>query len=172
MRSRLALAVWLALVALPVTAFAQKVNTDFDPAVDFTKFRTYAWTTGTPSPNPLGEQRIHDMVDKALAAKGLSKVDANPDLVVATHVIVKEQKELSTMGYGGPGAWRWGGTATTSVYTYLQGTLVVDLHDAQAKKLAWRGIGTDTASDKADKNTKKVQKALDKMFKDYPPKAK
>ena len=49
---------------------------------------------------------------------------------------------------------------------------MVDLYDAHTKKLVWRGVGTDTASDKADKNAKEIQKAVDKMFKDYPPKKK
>ncbi len=110
-------------------------------------------------------------MNKALQAKGLKLVTANPDLVVATHAVAKEQKELVSMGYGGP--YRWGGgMGTTSVNTYVQGTLAVDLYNAQTKKLAWRGVGTDTMSDKAEKNAGKVNKAVEKMFKAYPPKAK
>ena len=67
-----------AMVLLPAVAFAQKVNVDFDPAADFSKFKTYAWVDGTPSPNPLGEQRIHDEVDKRMAAAGFTKAAANP----------------------------------------------------------------------------------------------
>jgi hypothetical protein len=170
MRTRILVAAAL-LVLAPLCAFAQKVNTDFDPKTDFSTFKTYAWTEGTPSPNPMGEQRIHDAVNQRLQAKGLKLVTANPDLVVATHVVVKEEKELVSTGYGGP--YRWGGgMGTTSVQTYTQGTLALDLYSAATKKLVWRGVGTDSASDKADKNTQKVNKALDKMFKEYPPKPK
>ena len=162
-----------AMVLLPAVAFAQKVNVDFDPAVDFGKFRTYAWVQGTPSPNPLGEQRVRDEVEKRMAAAGFTKAAANPDVAIATHVLTKEEKEVITTGYGyGGGYYRWGGgmgTTTSQVNSYIQGTLVLDIYDATTKKLAWRGTGTDTASDKADKNAKKVQKALDKMFKEYPP---
>jgi hypothetical protein len=170
MRIRIAVvASVLALASLCV--FAQQVNTDFDPKADFAAFKTYAWTTGTPSPNPLGETRIHDAVNQRLQAKGMKLVTEKPDVFVATHVVTKEQKELNTMGYGG--GWRFGGgMATTSVTTYVQGTLAVDLYSAQTKGLVWRGVGTDTASDKADKNAEKVNKALDKMFKNFPPKAK
>ncbi len=161
----------LAIALLPALALAQKVSTDFDPAVDFGAFKTYAWTTGTPSPNPLGEQRIHDAVDKALQAKGLKLVTSNPDVVVATHAVAKEEKELVSTGYGGP--YRWGGgMSSTSVNTYVKGTLAVDLYSAQTKKLAWRGVGSDTMSDKAEKNAEKVNKAVEKMFKAYPPKPK
>jgi len=162
-----------ALVLLPAVAFAQKVNVDFDPAADFGKFKTYAWVQGTPSPNPLGEQRIHDEVDKRMAAAGFTKAAANPSVAIATHLVTKEEKEVITTGYGyGGGYYRYGGgmgTTTSQVNSYTTGTLVLDMYDAGTKKLAWRGTGTDTASDKADKNAKKVQKALDKMFKQSPP---
>jgi hypothetical protein len=61
------------------------------------------------------------------------------------------------------------GTATTTTSEYLVGTLVVDIFDAKTKGLMFRGAATDEISDKPEKNVKKVQKAADKMFKDFPP---
>jgi len=58
----------VALVLVAGTAFAQKVTTDSDPAAPFASYKTYAWTKGTESTNPLGEKRIHDGVDAKLAA--------------------------------------------------------------------------------------------------------
>jgi hypothetical protein len=166
--SRIAVAV---LALLPAIATAQKVNTDHDPNAPFATYKTFAWTMGTPSPNPLGESRIHDGVAMKLVAAGLQPVADNPDLVVATHAVGKEQTEVRTTGYGG--YYRWGGgMATTTAYTYMVGTLIVDLYDAKTKELVWRGIGQDTLSDKPEKNAQKVTKALDKMFKEYPPKPK
>jgi len=159
-----------AVLLVPAQAFAQKVNVDFDPAAPFAKYKTYGWAKGTPSPNPLGEDRIHAAVEERMKAKGFTKSD-NPDVMIATHVVTKEEKEIISTGYGyGPGYYRYGGGMSTStVNTYLQGTLVLDIYDASAKKLAWRGIATDTVSDKAEKNAKKVDKSLDKMMKEYPP---
>lgn len=154
------------IAASAATALAQKVNTDSDPAAPFSSFKTYAWTVGTPSPNPLGDQRIHDSVDRQLAAKGLTKRADNPDLVVATHVMTHEERQLVANGFGY--GWYGGLGTTVTEQTYVQGTLVVDLYDAHTKKMVWRGTATDTASDKADKNTKKVNKALAKMFERYP----
>jgi hypothetical protein len=45
------------------------------------------------------------------------------------------------------------------------------MYDAKTKMLVWRGTGSGTASEKADKNTEKMDKALDKMFMRYPPNA-
>jgi hypothetical protein len=59
---------WLTLLASIV--LAQSVTYDYDRAVDFSKFKTYAWTRG----------RVVRAIDAALAGKGLAKVEpsANP----------------------------------------------------------------------------------------------
>jgi len=158
----------LAFLTLTAAAYAQNVNTDSDPAARFSEYRTYAWTTGTASPNPLGEQRIHEAVNRQLGAKGLSVNRERPDLVVATHVMSHEEKEIVADGFAYGPWWYGGGITTTRVNTYLQGTLVVDIYDAATKKMIWRGTATDTVSDKAAKNTKKINKALTKMFQRYP----
>jgi L-aminopeptidase/D-esterase-like protein len=79
-------------------------------------------------------------------------VDSNPDLFVVYHVAFKQEKDISSYssGYGGGyGAygWRYGGgwgstSTTTQVRTIVIGTMVIDLADAKAGELAWRGIGT------------------------------
>src|SRR5689334_22388622 len=145
MKVRMLCALTLA-ITMAVVGYAQKVTTDSDPSAPFASYKTYAWTAGTPSPNPLGEQRIHAAVNQQLAAKGMTEVTANPDVYVATHVSTAEQKELIANGFG---PWGFGGGfGTATVQTYVQGTLIVDLYDASTKKMVWRGVGTDTASDK------------------------
>ena len=159
----------IGLLIVPAIAAAQKVSVDADPSASFAAYRTYAWTAGTPSPNPLSEDRIHASVDQQLAARGFTAA-ANPDVYVATHVVTHEQKELVASGFGG--GWGFGGYGTASVETYVQGTLVVDLYDAQTKKLVWRAKATQTVSEKPEKNTAKVNKMLARMFEQYPPRQK
>jgi hypothetical protein len=117
-----------------------------------------------------------DGVDQQLAAKGLKKVDSNPDLWVVYSNSHSEQKQVVGTGYGfGPG-WGWGrgwrsGISTVEYNTYItqQGTLIVELADAKNQQLLWRGSATATISDKSDKNIKTLNSALDKLFKNYPP---
>ena len=161
---------WIAVGALliaPAVVIAQKVTIDSDPAGQFASYKTYGWTAGTPASNPLAESRIHAAVEQQLAAKGFTKSN-NPDVMVATLVATKEQKQLIADGFGGGFMWG-GGYATATVQTYVQGTLVVDVYDAHKKQLVWRATGTDTLSSKPEKNTHKVEKALAKMFEKYPP---
>ena len=49
------------------------------------------------------------------------------------------------------------------------GMLAVNIGDAKTHKLLWLGDARDTLSDNPEKNTKKINKALGKMFKKYPP---
>jgi hypothetical protein len=59
--------------------------------------------------------------------------------------------------------------ASTTVNTVHVGQAVVDIFDAKTKKLVFRGTASDELSDKPEKNEKKIEKATEKMFKDFPP---
>ncbi len=52
------------------------------------------------------------------------------------------------------------------------GTLMVDVYDSKTHQLQWRGTVHEDLSNKASKNTSKLDKAVDKMFDKYPPKGK
>ena len=51
------------------------------------------------------------------------------------------------------------------------GTMAVDLYDPARKQLIWRGDATKTIDLKKnpDNNYKTLQKAMSKLFKNYPP---
>jgi hypothetical protein len=159
------------LLVAPGLVQAQKVTVDYDKGTTFTGYKTYAWTDGTPVKNQLMHQRILDGVDKQLAAKGFVKVEPtnNPDLIVLYHAAVSTQVQLNTTSMGGWG-WRYGGGMTTTDVDKIPiGQLAVDIGDAKTKKLLWVGNASDTLSDDPSKNEKKINNALDKMFKKFPP---
>ena len=174
-------AMWMAagvLALAPGLALAQDVSVDFDKAYDFSKLKTYSITIGTTSGNPLGEKRVITEIDEALAAKGWKKVDqTEADAVVMLHGANEKKQRIDAFYsggyYGGWGYRGWGGmgmgTTTVTTSDYKVGTLVVDIFDARSKALVFRGIASDELSDKPEKNQKKVAKAADKMFKDFPP---
>jgi len=96
--SKRTIAAIASMLVIGTAAYAQKVNTDSDPAAPCSTLTTYAWTAGTPSPNPLAEQRIHAAVDAQLAAKGLMLVNSNPTMFVATHVTTHQQQQVIANG--------------------------------------------------------------------------
>jgi hypothetical protein len=156
----------LALAALTAgVVYAQHVTTDSDPAAPFATYKTYAWTPGTASAVSLTEQRIHEGVNAQLQGKGMTQVDSNPNVFVATHVTTHAVPQVIADGFG---PWGFGGGMAT-VQTYTEGTLVVDLYDATTRKMVWRGVATATVSDKPEKNAVKIDKSLAKLFARYPP---
>jgi hypothetical protein len=64
------------------------------------------------------------------------------------------------------------GTATTEVIPEKIGNLTVDIFDSQSKQLIFRGRASEALSSKPEKNEKKMEEAVDKMFKHFPPPAK
>jgi hypothetical protein len=173
-----------ALVLVPALALAQKTTYDFDKSANFAGYKTYATKDGTKVGQQLIDDRIEKAIEGAMAAKGFTKSDANPDVFVVYHVAFDKQKDISTFssGYGGgygPYGWGWGGgwgggTTSTQVRDILIGTLVVDIADAKTKQMVWRGMGVkevDTTA-KPDKRDKSITNAVNKIFKNYPPKQK
>ena len=171
-----------ALLLVPALVMAQKVTYDYEKTANFSSFKTYAHKEGTKVGQPLIDDRIVAAIDAAMAAKGFTKSESNPDVFVVYHIAFDKQKDISTFSSGGgygPYGWGWGGgwaggTTTTQVRDILIGTLVIDLADAKKGQLAWRGVGTkevDTQA-KPDKRDKSITNAVNKIFKNYPPKQK
>jgi hypothetical protein len=159
------------LCLLSTIALADNVYVDYNHAIDFSKFKTYAWGQGA-NPNAIQDsillQTAQSDVNSQLALKGLQMVQEsqNPDIVVVMSSGLKQQTSYNAWGTGG---WRWGGgMASVTPETSDVGTLVVDVYDANGKQMIWRGISQDTLSTKGSKNEKEMNKAIDKMFKQYP----
>lgn len=156
---------------LSAAALAQTVYVDYNHNADFTKFKTYAWGQNE-NPNAIQDsilmQNAKQSIDSQLTAKGLQKVEEsqNPDLIVVASSGMKQQTSYNAWGTGG---WRMGGgMASVTPETTNIGTLVVDLYDANGKKMIWRGIAQNALSKKGSKNEKEINKAIEKMFKQYP----
>ena len=163
------------VLAVAGAARAQDVKVDYDKAANFGAIKTFSLKLGTTWGNPIGEKRVVDEITGALVAKGWAVApEGQADAQVVLHGASQTKRSLSTFysGMGGYGYRGWGGgmgSATTTESEYVVGTLVVDIFDKTGKNLLWRGIAQDEASDKPEKNIKKVAKASDKLFKEFPP---
>jgi hypothetical protein len=156
--------------ALAAVVAAQEVRTDYDHNTSFEQFHTYSWGK-VQTTNPLWESRIEEAVDRQLAAKGWQKVPSGGDVVISAVGATHNQQEYNTFYDGMGGGWGWGGFGeeTTTTQNYRVGSLVVDMYNAGNKHLVWRGVSSDTLSDNAEHNEKNLDKAIDKMFKKFPP---
>ncbi len=176
--------------AMTITAAqAQNVKTDWNHRLNFTQYHTFSFGKVKTS-DPLYEHRLRADVTQALTAKGMTMVPSGGDVVITaigqTHVKTEYDSFYNGLGgdgFGWGGGWGgWGGgwgdgmggmgENTTTEQQIPVGTLVVDLYDGHSKQLAWRGESSEDLSNNGSKDRKEVEKAVSKMFKDYPPKEK
>jgi Domain of unknown function (DUF4136) len=178
--TKLAVAGLIALMVSCVT-YGQDVITNYLPGTDFSKYHTYKWVTIGPNgvPDEILNSQIKQSVDSQLVAKGLTKVDGDKaDLVIRYRVSVDRQKQWNATGIGdlvrSPGFDTAMGSATATSTTIEIGTLVLDLYDAAAKRLIWTGHVTNAINPSKDpqKNQKNIDKAMQKLLKDFPPRRK
>jgi len=128
---------------------------------------------GWCSPNQIVDAQIKQAVDSQLASKGLSKTDNDKaDLYVGYQIALDKEKQWNAFGTGGV---RWGGgMASATSSTITNGSLVLDMYDPTTKQLVWTGNATKTLdpSGNQEKNQKNLDKATEKLLKNYPPKQK
>ncbi len=181
----LALAGLLFFCLWPVAAHA-KMATDFNPNLDFSRYKTFAYIGGVESLarlqlNPqLLSDRIHRSITRELTAKGLREVQPqeNPDLVVRYSVQTESDATVTgSLNWGTYGSYYYG--YWTVMYTTMntpmtrKGLLGIELIDAKARDLAWRlFVSEKIIHNDFDKIWNEADKNIIKGFKNYPPTAK
>ena len=168
------------LASLPAAA---KTATDFNPNLNFSEFKTFAYIGGVEqlarmplNPDQIKNQ-IHRAVVRELTAKGLREVqpEENPDLVVRYYLESETNGHMTgtanwaTYGNYYYGHWSVMYLSMDPVVTH-QGTLNIELINAKTRDLAWRLF----ASERVVRTTpEKIAKTMDgnikKAFKEYPP---
>jgi Domain of unknown function (DUF4136) len=149
-------------------AIGQQVSVNYDHNASFSQYHTYAWGSNNKNQiqNSILAQVAQQDIEAAMQQKGLQKVEEsqNPDLVLAASGGEREQTSYNAWGMRGIG----GGMGGISPQENVEATMVVSLYDVKAKSLVWRGIAQNTLNNNGNKNQEMVQKAVQKMFKQWP----
>lgn len=170
------------LALLLVGCSSPRVTTDFAEGTTFSKFRTFEFRDSTNSlavSSPLLHQRIVAAIRAAMINAGLKEVNANPDVFVTYYGSADQQTHFHTT-YTGVSSWnspRRGvdslgfgvASSTTRPTTVTQGTLVIDVWDAASNALVWRSVATSALSSNPQRNTKTVNQAIERAFRNFPP---
>jgi len=174
-------------------------SVDIADQADFSNFQTYAWITDksliarsdatSELGYPLNEQRTRAAVERELARKGYRKVSGTEaDFVVSFTVGSRDRVRVQQYynnygysyhgyhhgftrygyaGYGYPGYGNYGSTA--SVYTFTEGSLVVDIFDNRSKEAIWHGSASKRLSRKdKDNATQLIDQAIASLFIEFP----
>jgi Domain of unknown function (DUF4136) len=165
---KLRILITCALILCVVPLMAQQVSVNYNHSVSFTQFHTYAWASNNANQiqNSILAQVAKQDLENAMSEKGFQKVEEsqNPDLILTASGGERAQTSWNAWGMRGIG----GGMGSITPEQNIEGTMVVSLYNPKAQELIWRGIAENTLSNNGNKNQQMVEKAVQKMFKQWP----
>lgn len=138
------------------------VATDYDKAVDFDQYKTFAFykpAIDEAKISDLDKRRILRAIDRELTAKGMTKSD-DPDLLIGIATDEATNIDVYNNYYGGWGwydPWYYGYPYGNQVYKSTEGILYINLIDAPQKNLIWQGQWTGNINPRGSVDEKTVQ---------------
>jgi len=154
------------------STFSISVSTTFEPGTDFSRFKTFAWMPKADSDSVqetiVAETVGHlimDDVEKTLTARGYQKASSGtPDFYLAYRGYVQEKVVPKVTPYM-CGERVCGQDISNEMVK--QGTLIVDVIQADTKQVVWRG----TAVGMTDPSQREqlIAQAVQQLFKKFPP---
>lgn len=164
------------IISLIASCNSVRVASDYDEAVNFTQYKTYAFFKegiDKAEISDLDKKRIMRAIDTEMQKKGFAK-SSNPDMLINIFTSSTQQVNVNQWGAGwgwGWNPWMWGGNYT-NVNTTTEGTLYIDLLDNNKKELIWQGVGTGVLTLNRDKKQERINKFVMEIMKEYPPQIK
>lgn len=179
-RSFVAIAALVGLAGCAATA--PDIRTDYDRAVDFSRYRSFGFVP-EPTENRAGYETIagkyiRAAVSRQMEQRGYTQSDT-PDLLINYSMKLEAKQSVTpyttlrpyygyrSNRYGTWVGYQWETDAITSDYT--EGTLNIDIVDREQKQLVWEGIAVGTVSreDRENRETA-VTTAVGQIFAKYP----
>ncbi len=162
----------LFFVLLMTSCTSVRVASDYDKAADFNSYKTFAfYKTGIDKAeiSDLDKRRILRAVEVELIAKGFTKSE-NPDLLVSIFTKSREKINIHN-GFGSYGyGWGWSPWYYNSqVSSSIEGSLYIDLIDANKKELVWQGVGKGYISQSMKQKEERIKEFVMKIMEKYPP---
>jgi len=175
----------LTAALLAVSCSSTRVQTDYDHGADFAGYSTFAWYNSTDKdprpttgPNQIVDGRIRQAIAQNILAKGLSQTASDKaDLLVTYYTSLSSQLRMYHTGWGygwgGGPYWRfgygyWPGWSHSGVYSYHEGTIIVDIVDRKKQQLVWRGVITSVLNRKSS-SVEKIDQSMARVLYEFPP---
>jgi hypothetical protein len=180
MKSVLSLAVVILLAStLSLTeVHSQKTSAGYDKSVNFSSYKTFMFSETNGARNPIVNEMIMAAVVRELTARGLTRVDANPDLRIAYMAAAGFGLHVAPVSFGVAVNPVYAGVVPhgSASWDVTTGTLVIDLIDNKTDRAVFRGTAKEvlqrapSADPAADAKlvSKPINKGIAKIFKKYP----
>lgn len=160
-----------------------QIRADADPSANLSAYKTFGFlgdlATDKSSYTTMLTSRLKAATQRELEARGYEMVASNPQLLVNFNVNVADRMSVeSSPGVGGYGYYgyragaygMWAGYPQ-DVHTthYQEGTLTIDLVDAQKRQLVWQGVAEGRIKKSALENpSAAVDNVVAEIFAKYP----
>jgi Domain of unknown function (DUF4136) len=166
---------WLIIGCAP----SSQVFTDYDKAANMEGYHTFGWLPvsafieSANNPvyyNELNDKRIKNAVGNQLESRNY-QFSNDPELLIHYHIVIQDKAIVRTDPYGYYYGPYWMSTET-NLYEYKEGTLIIDLMDADTNSLVWRGwITSFLKSNNPEKMDESIDNAVRMIFAKYPSRA-
>jgi len=169
--------IYVLMAAFPVVAFGQKVRVGYEKGTDFLKFRSYTWAApAMPVTRPLAYASVVGRVDEQLKSKGLTRTERDGDLVLipagGMEFGLNQAASVPILPTYDPTTWIGATMPTNLMAPYVpEGTLMLTLVDRISNKVVWTGTVTEKLDiENKQKSLERIDKAVVKLLKQFPPK--
>ncbi|MDP3354088.1 MAG: DUF4136 domain-containing protein [Flavobacteriaceae bacterium] len=161
------------LVALTIeSCVSVRVTTDYDTKTNFAKYETFAfYKKGIDNAdiNDLDKRRIMYAIEDELTAKGMKKSE-NPDVLVNIFTKSREKVDVYNNMHFGWYPWYYGPGFGMQYSRYTEGTLSIDIIDAQKKEMVWQGIGSGVLNNlSGTQKEARIKEFVKEILAKYPP---
>lgn len=176
----------LATIIFVLSCSSTSVRTDHDHEADFSTYASFAWFSDADGDQPsaaTGNQIIDRRIRRSIAARILSKglTQAPPDtadLLLTYYVSLDRRLRMYSTGWGYGWGWGgphwgygyscWPGWGYTTVSTYHEGSIIVDIVDREKEQLVWRGVATRVLGKKSS-SVEKIDQTMGRLMAGFPP---
>lgn len=181
---RIPAAAFLVLILALLAACASRPPHEFDSSANFTALKTFKWLEpkygdeGVSLSHPVLEspllgQRVRRATTMQLEARGYQPVEENPDFLVTFHTAESESQQRHggyvQLGYGRYSP-HWGSAVLLDMTprTFQEGTLIIDIVDAETGDLVWRGW-RDAYLTQRNFSDERINEAVQYILSAFPP---
>ena len=156
---------------------AARVSTMQNPDASLEDYGTFSFMEGgATAVNPSGVnspeaiEEIREAIRAELVAKGFAE-GADPDFQIAFNAAVDQQFDVNTFVEYYNYRWRTFRVEEQEVTEYREGSVVIDIVDADSNELAWRGVGESSVGDLRNPNRRQatIARAVREILADFPP---
>lgn len=162
------------------------IKSDYDRSVDFSQYETFGFFSPLsiegPNYSTIYGSVFREAISREMEARGYTNADS-PDLLINVSARLEDKTRVTTTSdpfptYGYYGYRRgfydpwmgYGYGTTTHVSQYTEGTVNIDVVDAQAKKMIFEGVAIGRLRE--DRSNEEVRQAINegvaKMFEGFP----